>query len=49
MVIRGVPQERCEVHHNWFCKHTAAERAVRASENTTVRDNVYGDSPEAAR
>jgi hypothetical protein len=46
VVIRGVPQEKCDVHHNWFPKHAAAEAAVRGSKNTHVEDNAYGaDSP----
>ena len=49
VVIRGVPQEKCEVHHNWFLKHADARRAVRAFAKTEVRDNVYGDKPQAAK
>jgi hypothetical protein len=44
VVIRGVPQEKCEVHHNWFPRHTEPSRAVRASERTRVFDNVYGEA-----
>lgn len=42
IVIRGVPQEKCEVHHNWFPKHKNAGHAVRASDRTQVFDNRYG-------
>lgn len=42
VVIRGVPQEKCDVHHNWFLKHAEPQNAVRASERTNVADNVYG-------
>ena len=49
VVIRGVPQERCEVHHNWFVKHDRSERAVRAASRTTVFNNAYGDKPKAAK
>lgn len=49
IVIRGVPEERCEIHHNWFRKHGSPAEAVRASAKTTVKENVYGDTPEAAR
>ena len=49
VVIRGVPQEKCEVHHNWFPKHSSAEQAVRASEKTKVEDNAYGDNPKAVK
>ena len=41
IVIRGVPQEKCDVHHNWFLKHKDAEHAVRASDRTQVFDNMY--------
>lgn len=43
VVIRGVPQEQCVVHHNWFLRHAGAARAVRASTNTRVESNCYGD------
>ena len=49
VVIRGVPQEKCEIHHNWFAKHDSAEQAVRASENTKVEENVYGEQPQTAK
>jgi hypothetical protein len=45
VAIRGVPQERCDIHHNWFAKHARAEQAVRAGEKTWVKDNVYGEEP----
>jgi hypothetical protein len=45
VVIRGVPQEKCQVHHNWFLQHNNAGQAVRASEKTKVFDNVYTDKP----
>ncbi len=48
VVIRGVPQEKCEVHHNWFVKHSEAGRAVRATDNTSVFDNIYTARPAAA-
>jgi hypothetical protein len=49
VVIRGVAQECCEVHHNWFPKHDTPLQAVRASEQTAVFDNVYGPEPKAAK
>jgi len=49
VVIRGVPQEKCEVHHNWFLKHASAARAVRAFAKTTVENNAYGPKPTAAK
>jgi len=45
VVIRGVPQDVCEVHHNWFAVHATVDAAVRASDGTEVHDNLYG--PEA--
>ncbi|MFQ5809113.1 MAG: right-handed parallel beta-helix repeat-containing protein [Armatimonadota bacterium] len=42
IVIRGVPQDTCEVHHNWFPQHEEPGKAVRASDKTTVFDNAYG-------
>ncbi|MBN2316432.1 MAG: right-handed parallel beta-helix repeat-containing protein [Sedimentisphaerales bacterium] len=43
VVIRGVPQEKCEVHHNWFLKHNDAGHAVRASDRTRVFSNLYAE------
>ena len=48
VVIRGVPQEKCEVHLNWFPSHSDAAQAVRASAKTRVFNNVYGNKPRAA-
>ena len=45
VVIRGVPEDTCEVQGNWFPRHAAPEQAVRASEKTRVRDNAYGTNP----
>ncbi len=41
VVIRGVPEEKCEVHHNWFVRHDRPTRAVRASAKTRTFDNLY--------
>jgi len=49
VVIRGVPQEKCDVRHNWFVKHTEPANAVRASAKTNVFNNVYGPKPKAAK
>jgi hypothetical protein len=49
VVIRGVPQERCDVHHNWFLKHAGPGQAVRAGAKTIVRDNAHGDPPTVIR
>lgn len=49
VVIRGIPQEKCEVHHNWFLQHAAAAKAVGGlSEQTRAFQNVYGPAPAAA-
>ncbi len=47
VAIRGVPENTCEVHRNWFVKH-ASGTAVDASAKTNVYDNAYGPNPEAA-
>ena len=49
VVIRGVPEETCEVHHNWFLMHHIAATAVRASAKTNVENNAYGDRPQTAK
>lgn len=46
VVIRGVPEEKCEVYQNWFVKHQDVEQAVRGiSDKTIVFNNVYGKKP----
>ncbi|MGD8237148.1 MAG: hypothetical protein PVH68_01230 [Armatimonadota bacterium] len=40
VVIRGVPSDGAEIHHNWFAA-PAAER-IRTGGNTKVYRNVYG-------
>lgn len=47
--IRGIPQEKCEIHHNWFQKQESAAQAVQASAKTHVENNAYGDDPKAAK
>jgi len=49
MVIRGVPQEKCDMHHNWFLKHNEAESAVRASAKTKAFDNAYGPDAKTVK
>lgn len=46
VVIRGVPEEKCDVHHNWFVQHLEPDKAVRASDKTTVSNNAYGAEPK---
>lgn len=45
IVIRGVPQESCRVHHNWFPRHLNATEAVSAESGTIVENNAYGEHP----
>jgi len=49
VVIRGEPQEKCEIHHNWFLKHGSAAKAVQASAKTKVENNAYGDKPKTGQ
>jgi len=49
VVIRGVPQEKCEVHHNWFTRHSEAGQAVRSSGKTKVFSNAYTEQPKVAK
>ncbi len=49
VVIRGVPQEKCEIHNNWFLKHRSAAEAVRAPKNVKIENNAYGKEPKAAK
>ncbi|MBC7757273.1 MAG: twin-arginine translocation signal domain-containing protein [Phormidesmis sp. FL-bin-119] len=48
VVIRGVPQEKCDVRQNWLATHQDAKKAVRAEEKTFVHDNLYGSNPSKA-
>ena len=41
IVIRGVPQEKCEVHHNWFPRHPSAAKAFRGPDEAKVEGNLY--------
>jgi hypothetical protein len=49
IVIRGVPEQQCEVHDNWFPKHTDPASAVRAAARTNVLNNAYGPDPKVAQ
>jgi hypothetical protein len=48
VVIRGMPQQKCEVHHNWFLRHHEAAEAVRLSGNTKVFNNAYTDNAKVS-
>ena len=43
VVIRGTPEDKCEVFGNWFPRHGEPRKAVRASDRTSVRDNAFGN------
>ncbi len=49
VVIRGAPQKKCDVHHNWFVKHGQAKHAVRAEKRTNIFDNTFGAEPKSAK
>lgn len=49
VVIRGVPQDKCQVHHNWFVRHGDAKQAVRSSDKTKVFTNAYTDDPKIVK
>ncbi|MHC4425960.1 MAG: right-handed parallel beta-helix repeat-containing protein [Planctomycetota bacterium] len=49
VVIRGVPEQKCEVRHNWFLRHSEAGQAVRSSGKTRVFSNAYTDKPKVAK
>ncbi len=44
--VRGVPEETCLVHHNWFPQHARAKQAVVAHAKTEVKENWHGAPPE---
>ncbi|WP_339922270.1 hypothetical protein [uncultured Cyclobacterium sp.] len=42
VVIRGVPEDKCDIHHNWFAKHKDGDQAVRGiSDRTMVSKNIF--------
>lgn len=43
IAIRGVPEEYCRVHHNWFVHYEDASGGIRAEERTEVYDNAWGE------
>ena len=49
VVIRGIPEKVCKVHHNWFVRHSSPKQAVRASKRTEVVDNAYGEKPKVIK
>lgn len=47
VVIRGIPEQKCDIHRNWFVAHADEEAAIRGvSTKTAVSDNLYGASPK---
>jgi len=49
LVIRGVPEDKCVVHHNWFVKSANPAQDVRASAKTTIENNCHGEKPTEAK
>ena len=49
VVIRGVPEKKCEVHHNWFLRHDEPKKAVRSSGKTHVFNNVFSKEPKITK
>lgn len=50
VAIRGVPEEKCEVHHNWITEHQDAAQAVRGlSVKTIAFNNAYGKDPAVVK
>jgi len=49
VVIRGVPEEKCEVHHNWFVRHNEVRQAVHSSGKTKVFNNAFTDEPKVVK
>ena len=50
VVIRGMPEEKCEVYQNWFLEHQHVGQAVAGiSEKTVARNNVYGKNPKESK
>lgn len=47
VVIRGVPEQLADLHHNWFILPTPGHAVVRSDGNTTVANNLYGQPPQA--
>jgi hypothetical protein len=46
VVIRGVPEDKCEIHHNWILEHQEVDKAVGGiSERTTALNNAYSKDP----
>jgi hypothetical protein len=42
VVIRGVPQDAAEIHHNWFYRQAPDAKAVISDGQTRVFDNAFG-------
>ncbi len=41
IVIRGVPEQQADIHHNWFYQ-SPHDLSVRSDGNTTIHHNAYG-------
>ncbi len=49
--IRGIPEEFCDIHHNWFTQFEEQEEAIRGLDYVNVHAyaNAYGKSPSRPR
>ncbi len=45
IAIRGIPEDSCEVHHNWFVATEPGSGTIRHAANTHVYNNAYGEEP----
>ena len=43
--IRGVPQDACNIHHNWFLHYARSRQAIDFEENTHIKNNACGTDP----
>lgn len=41
VVIRGLPEQEADIHHNWFFQNPE-ETSIRSPGRTQVHDNIYG-------
>lgn len=47
VIIRGIPEQSAEIHHNWLYRPYDQKKRMFVSDgNTTAGDNVYGIPPQ---
>lgn len=46
VLIRGLPEEIAQIHHNWFYLPEPGKRVIGSDGRTSVHDNVYGPDAE---